>query len=232
MPHYIMKEMPDLQGTGETTTYPQMVLTGQTDTEQLVRRIAARCTFSPGEIKGVIGELADALAVEMGAGHSVKIDGLGVFTPSLALLPGRERELPQAGKEEATAADKDTARRNARSIRVGGVNFRTDKALVRETDKWCELQRAPWKPARSSKRYTPGQRLELARQYLEEHPLLTVSTYQRLTGLLRSAATKELRQWGHTPGTGIGISGSGSHRVYVKADEGTRGEGATAADGE
>ena len=33
--HYVMKEMPDLQGKGERVTYPQMVLLGQSSTREL-----------------------------------------------------------------------------------------------------------------------------------------------------------------------------------------------------
>ena len=40
--------------------------------------------------------------------------------------------------------------------------------------------------------------------------------YQRLTGLLQTAATKELKQWADLPESGIDITGRGSHRVYVK----------------
>ena len=206
MPNYVMKEMPDLQGKGETITYPQRVMTGQTSTRELAEYIAMKCAFSKGVTEGVICELGEALAHEMGLGRSVKIEGLGVFTPTLALLPDKEREKPE----------KDATKRNAQSIYVGGVNFRVDKELVRGTNEWCNLKRAPWKPARSSKKYTAGQRLSLAQQYLNEHPYLTVRNYQQLTGLVRATATVELRKWAHTPGTGIGISGYGSHRVYIK----------------
>ena len=98
-------------------------------------------------------------------------------------------------------------------------SFRTDKALIRETNHWCELERASWKPARSSKKYTPEQRLALAHQYLDKHAFLTVSIYRQLTGLVRSTATVELRKWAHTPGSGIDTSGIGSHKVYVKRKE-------------
>lgn len=62
----------------------------------------------------------------------MKIEGLGVFTPALSIYPDKEREQPQ----------ESTTKRNARSIYVSGVNFRTDKALIRETNHWCELERA------------------------------------------------------------------------------------------
>ena len=77
----------------------------------------------------------------------------------------------------------------------------------------------PGNPHRSSKKYTPEQRLALAHQYLDKHAFLTVSIYRQLTGLVRSTATVELRKWAHTPGSGIDTSGIGSHKVYVKRKE-------------
>ena len=77
---YQMKEMPDLQGTGEPITYPKMVMTGQTGTRELAEYIAMTSGFSKGVTEGIICELGEALAHEMGMGRSVKIEGLGVFT--------------------------------------------------------------------------------------------------------------------------------------------------------
>ena len=188
---YQMKEMPDLQGTGEPITYPKMVMTGQTGTRELAEYIAMTSGFSKGVTEGIICELGEALAHEM------------------SIYPDKEREQPQ----------ESSTKRNARSIYVSGVNFRTDKALIRETNHWCELERASWKPAHSSKKYTPEQRLALAHQYLDKHAFLTVSIYRQLTGLVRSTATVELRKWAHTPGSGIDTSGIGSHKVYVKRKE-------------
>ena len=170
--HYVMKEMPDLQGTGEQITYPQMVMTGQTTTRELAEYIAMKCAFSKGVTEGVICELGEALAHEMGMGRSVKIEGLGVFTPSLTLLPGKERESQEEG----------TAKRNAQSIRVGNVNFRADRQLIQDTNHWCDLKRSPRKPARSSNQYTAEQRLDIAQTYLKEHPYLTERIYRQLTG--------------------------------------------------
>ena len=45
---YQMKEMPDLQGTGEPITYPKMVMTGQTGTRELAEYIAMTSGFSKG----------------------------------------------------------------------------------------------------------------------------------------------------------------------------------------
>ena len=120
---YQMKEMPDLQGTGEPITYPKMVMTGQTGTRELAEYIAMTSGFSKGVTEGIICELGEALAHEMGMGRSVKIEGLGVFTPALSIYPDKEREQPQ----------ESSTKRNARSIYVSGVNFRLEtRTLVEE----------------------------------------------------------------------------------------------------
>ena len=51
---YQMKEMPDLQGTGEPITYPKMVMTGQTSTRELAEYIAMTSGFSKGVTEGII----------------------------------------------------------------------------------------------------------------------------------------------------------------------------------
>lgn len=207
--HYVMKEMPDLQGKGERVTYPQMVLLGQSSTRELAEYISLRSGFSPGMVEGIICELAEAMAHTMARGFSAKIDGIGTFAPGLVIGADKERE----------EADGDATHRNAQSIFVGKINFQAEKELVYKTNRHCTLRRAPWKPVRSSQKYTAGQRLEIARKHLEAHPFLTVRTYCQLTGLLRSSGTVELRKLSHTPGTGIGFSGFGSHRVYIKSEE-------------
>ena len=185
-----MKEMPDLNGTGERILYPQFAQIEQTTTQKLAESICGKSTFTTGEIEGLIRMIAQELAYELADGHSVKLDGIGTFT--------------------------EGGRRNARSILVGNVNFRADKKLVREVNLHCRPVRAPWKSRRSSQKYTPEERLRLAQQYLEAHPFLTIADYRQLTGLLRTAATEELKRWASEAGTGIKATGRGSHRVYVK----------------
>lgn len=206
MPKYIMEEMPDIHGTGERILYPRLAMVEQMSTEDFVREIASSSGFNIGNVEGVITQIAIELAHQMEQGKSVKLDGVGTFTPSLALYEDKERE--KAGEGET--------HRNARSIVVGNVNFRVDKVLVRRINGRCELERAPWKAQRSSQKYTPEQRLALAVKYLDQHPFLTVYEYRKLTGLLRTTATEELQRWAKLPDSGIGIDGRGTHRVYIK----------------
>lgn len=203
---YIMQEVKDLNNEGDTLLYPRMVIRDSYGTDELAEYISAHTSFSPAEVKGVIELLGHGIARTMAQGRSVRIDGIGLFTPSLAIKEGKEREEP----------DGSGTKRNAASIRVGDVRFRADRQLVRETDLACNLEReSGGKSALCRSRYTPQERLALAKRYLEEHPVLTVGTYASLTGLSRTTAGKELRRWYETEGSGIGISGMGTHRVYV-----------------
>lgn len=206
MARYIMEEMPDLQNTGKRITYPKFARIDNASLKDLAERVGLASGFSPGDIEGVLLQTAIEMAHLMAEGRSVKIDGIGTFTPALALRRFKERE--EAGE--------NGKHRNAQSIYVGGVNFRADRTMIRNVNASCRLERAPWKPQRSSQKFTPEQRLAMALKHLDEHPFLTVRDYRRLTGLLQTAATNELKQWANLPDSGIDTTGRGSHKVYIK----------------
>lgn len=209
MARYDMQEMGLPHKDGKPVLYPRMVLNGQINSEKIAEELADGTTFNAGEVNGLLMALARKMAWHMGHGYSVKLEGIGTFTPSLGIRKEKERE----------EASPDATRRNARSIEVAGVNFLPEKGLVDNTDRYCDLERASKSFRRSSNRYTPEQRLEMVRKYVGEHPYLTVRNYISMTGLRRTAATEELRVWASQPDSGIDISGTGSHRVYVRSRE-------------
>ena len=206
MARYIMQEMPDMQNTGKRIIYPRFARVENIDTKELARRIEDVSGFSAGDIEGILLQAGIEISHAMAEGHSVKIDGIGTFTPALTLRRDKEREDAEEGGQH----------RNAQSILVGNVNFRVDQTMVRRINGRCHLERAPWKSQNSSQKFTPEQRLAMAVKYVDEHPFLTVWEYRRLTGLLQTAATNELKKWGKQPGSGIDIEGRATHRVYVK----------------
>lgn len=202
---YVMQEVVDLHNEGCTLLYPRMELQEVCGLDELARRVAAGTTFGVGEVTGVISQVARWMAVMMGQGRPVKLDGVGTFTPALGLKKGREREEP----------DGSGARRNAASIEVSGVHFRVDKELVRELRRSCRLERSPEQRRLSRPTCSPEERLALAQAYLRRHPVMRVADYAALTGLSRTTAGQELRRWAQAEGSGIGAQGMASHRVYV-----------------
>lgn len=205
---YEMQESNLPNEDGRPVLYPRIKLTGQDTLDDVAEHISLSSTFAPSDIKGAVSALIEAIAHSMGEGRSVKIDGLGIFTPALGLRKGFERETGKEGEP----------RRNAQSIYVSGIHFKPDKGLIQETARQCRLERSPWKFRKSSQQYTPEERLKLAQDYLAEHPFLTVADYERLTGLLHAKAARELKAWSEQDGSGIGTRGRRSHRVYVRRE--------------
>ena len=204
MAFYKMQSLPDMRGEDIKTTYPRMTGGRVVTTDELAARVSEESTFSAGEVKGILASVCKYLAWHLREGDRVKIDGLGIFSASLGLADDAEPEVP------------GVTRRNARSLRVRGVNLRVDKHLVNEMNRGLRLERSPYKPGRSSARYTPEERLALAVEHLAAHPYLTVNDYRTLTGLCATPAREELRRWAADPASGIGTTGRGTHRVYVR----------------
>ena len=85
MARYIMEEMPDIQKTGKRITYPKFARIDNASIKELAQRVGDVSGFSAGDIEGVLLQTAIEMAHLMAEGRSVKIDGIGTFTPSLAL---------------------------------------------------------------------------------------------------------------------------------------------------
>ena len=111
MAEYEMQEMNLPNKDGKRILYPRLVQSGQASTDYITKILSEKSSFTRGDIKGLLQELADELAYQMGQGKSVKLDGIGTFVTALALREDKERET---GEEDST-------RRNARSIIVGGI---------------------------------------------------------------------------------------------------------------
>ena len=57
--------------------------------------------------------------------------------------------------------------------------------------------------------------LERAKKYLEKNSFMTQADYCQLTGLLKSAASRELREWIANPESGIDYKGRVTHKIYI-----------------
>ena len=149
--------------------------------------------------------MVDEMAELLGKGYSVTIDGLGTFRASIGLEEDKEMDT----------FDGNDPKRNARSLRLTDINYRTNKELIKKANRHCKLERA----GESRLHHTPyskEERLKLAQQYLEEHGVMRVVEYMELTGLSRTKATLELKEFRQDTSSGITFVGRGSAKVYVK----------------
>ena len=206
MAKYIKQEMVDLSGKGEEKIYYRLQTERNIDFAELAQQIEQHHgLMNRGLIKNVMSYVVDEMAELLGKGYSVSIDGLGTFRASIGLEEDKEMDT----------FDGDDTKRNARSLRLTGINYRADKDLIKKANRHCKLERA----GESRLHHTPyskEERLKLAQQYLEEHGAMRVVEYMELTGLSRTKATLELKEFRQDASTGITFLGRGSSKVYVK----------------
>ena len=209
MAKYIKQEMTDLSGKGEEKVYYRLQTERNIDFKELADYVGRHNgMMSKGLVINVMEHVVDAMAELLGEGHSVTIDGLGTFRASLGL----------AEEKEMDTFDGNDTKRNARSLRLTGINYRSDKELIKKANRHCKLERA----GESRLHHTPyskEERLKMALQYLEEHGVMRVVEYMELTGLSRTKATLELKEFRQDLSSGITFIGRGSAKVYVKASE-------------
>lgn len=107
--------------------------------------------------------------------------------------------------------------RTARTMNITGVNFKADKQLIKDTACKCSLSRGGKRYLHRSP-YTKEQRWQKAVEYLSDpaHPVMRLDDYVRLTGVPRSVASRELREYYDLPDSQISTFGRGTSKVYVK----------------
>ena len=114
MAEYNMQELNLPNEEGKRIFYPRIKLYGQVDLEAIADKVSYASSFTKGDIVGLIQAITDEIAYQMGQGYSVKIENLGVFTPALGLMKGRERE----------SGEEDDTKRNAVSICLKDIHLK------------------------------------------------------------------------------------------------------------
>ena len=206
MAKYIKQEMPDITGKGEHQVYYRMQTERNIGAAELVEEVAGLGTgLSEGAVTHVLEQMVQTMARLLADGHTVTIGGLGTFRTAIGVMEGKEQDT----------FDADESKRNAQSMEVKGVNFRADKALVKDIRVQCRLERGKESRLHRSP-YTREERLARALAFMEEHTVLRVPDYVRLTGLSRTTASLELRELCQDPTSGIRSMGQRASKVYIK----------------
>ena len=200
---YIKKEVPDLNGTGQTQAFYKMKLTPKSY-DEFVSQCAREGHTDESIILGVLSLVSEKLALNMAEGYSVKLDGIGTFNAKLGV---RDDVLQDAFEEGERT-------HNAKSIMVTGVSYRADNDLIRNTSRKCVLKRGGESRLRKPK-FTLEERIQKARDFLEKNMFMRVPDYVRLTGLSRTAASMELCKLVLDPTSGITSKGQRSQKYYV-----------------
>jgi len=200
---YIKKEIVDLNGTGHTQAYYK-IKTQAMSHDEFVDLCCREGAMPKDAIEGVLTLVHNKLALSMAEGFSVKIDGLGTFSAKLGM---RDGVLPDA-------FEPGEPKHNAKNIEVTGVSYRADKELIKITNRKCVLIKEG--DSRLKKpTSTLAERIEKAKKFLAEKPLMRIADYAWITGLSRTTASIELRKIASDPTSGITSTGQHSQKYYI-----------------
>lgn len=203
---YTFQEMPDLRKTGERKVYPKVTHSTQIDSNDFMAEVSDTGPMNVGTLKGAVEEITRTMVSYMSLGHSVKVDGLGTFSLALGMKEGHASE----------SVREDGARYDTNGVYIRSVNFIPDADWLRRIQREVELHKVG--DVRELNRSVPSadQRLATLRAVLDKRPFVTVRDYAALVQMSHSSALKELNALAADPASGIGTSGSGSHKVFVR----------------
>lgn len=210
---YYKLEQRDMLHPEKTRTVHRLKKKGRITGEQFIHKVAHRRSFSEAIITGVLINVADELAELLGEGYSVELPGVGVFSVGVRMKDSPTDVQEDDSQEEST--------KNARSLHLDHLNFRKNPNFfndIRRHFRNQNIKRVYGKQGiriKTSKYPQVKNRMIVAREFLAEHPVMTIQDYADITGLSYSAAQRELKASWQNPDYGITIMGRGSHRVYI-----------------
>jgi predicted histone-like DNA-binding protein len=209
---YVLKEMAKGMGKGDSALYPKLQIYNMFENDKVVKYIHEYSpAFSEGVIRGVLDALAHTMKSVLPMGHSMKIDGLGVFSLSLGF---------DEDSEDGLIVDDETGevkqKEKYRHVCANNINFKVDPKLIEGINKESTFERNPVGVKRIKKvNSTIEQRKNKALQVIEKQGFITLDEYANENGLSRSSASRELSRLTADPTSGIKEKGSGSHKVWI-----------------
>lgn len=214
MGSYVLKEMAKGMGKGDNALYPKLQIYNMFENDKVVKHIHEYSpAFSEGVIRGVLDALTHTMKSVLPMGHSMKIDGLGVFSLSLGF-----DEEPEDGLTVDDETGEVKQKEKYRHVCAKNINFKADPKLIEGINKEATFERNPVGVKRSKKvNSTMEQRKNKALQVIEKQGFITLDEYANTNSLSRSSASRELSHLTADPTSGIKEKGSGSHKVWVSS---------------
>ena len=196
MANYVLKELPGEMTEGKTVVYPKMQTYSLHDYEKVIHNMRVYANgIGEGIIRAVFDALAQTMATWMPLGHTMKIDGLGVFSLSLGFDTSTPSEKAELLKQEFD--DDADPKLKYRHVCIKGINFKPDPELLKEMNRQATFDRV-------------GVDVEVQK----------TSPYSRAerlaTGQSKSAASKDLKKMVADPDSGIITRGQHSHKIWIE----------------
>jgi len=185
-----------------TQRFPQTTSQEKINLVDLLAEIEHNTTMTTADALGVITELKRLLVKHLSQGARVKVDGLGSFSVQL-----------QVKKEARTkiAADKVTGK----DVEVKSVNFIPDATLMGDLEIVAVPERERGVFKLSDTTLSPDERLAKLKAYLKKNGSIYCADYEKLVGLRKSTALKELNAFAADASSGIAREGQGPRLCFV-----------------
>ena len=220
MANYVLKELSEEMTGGKKVLFPKMQTYSLQDYKSVLEKMHSYAgSFSEGTIMGVLDALVTTMESWMPEGHSLKIDGLGVFS----LVLGFDESLSSEQQQQQQAQDgagEGEPRNRYRHVCIKGINFKPDPELIRRMNRNACLERSGKVRVPRKSPYSPDERIEKARQIIARQGQMTLGEYAAATGQDRSVASRELKRLVADPASGIAARGAHSHKVWVMREQG------------
>lgn len=217
MANYILQELPQGMSDGKKVVFPKMDAYSMLEYDKVLEEISKQdSSLREGTIRGVLDALAKMMTTWLPEGHSMKIDGLGVFSLSLEFDTSTPSEN-EIAKQQKKGAAKDEQKTSHRHVRIKKVNFKPDAKLIAEMNRISNFERAtPEVITPNKEMYSLKERIVMALDIIKEKGYMTLTDYTSATKQSRSGASNDLKRIVASPDSPIGVQGSHSHKVWVK----------------
>ena len=214
MANFVLQELPEEMSEGKKVVFPKMQTYSLHNYETVIKHMRTYAgSISDGLIRAVLDALVSTMQSWMPLGHSIKIDGLGVFSLSL----GFDTSTPSE-KAISKELDNKDPKAKYRHVCINGINFKPDPKLLKEMNKQATFDRVSTEiVAPKICKYSQEERLEKAKAIIGKYGYMTLTDYALATDQSRSAASNDLKRLVADTDSGITTRGSHSHKVWIAA---------------
>lgn len=217
MANYVLQELPEEMSEGKKIIFPKMQTYSLHDYETVIKHMRDYSgSISDGLIRAVFDAFTSVMESWMPLGHTIKIDGLGVFSLSL----GFDTSTPSEKEIAKDSGSEDSPKAKYRHVCIKGINFKPDPELLKKMNMQANFNRTETDIVVAKKvRYSNEERLAKARAVIRQQGYMTLTDYAIATGMSRAAASIDLKRIVADTTSGITTRGSHSHKVWVARSE-------------
>ena len=217
MANYYLQKLPEGMREGEKVVYPRMQTYSLHDFETVLKHMHTyAANISEGTMRAVLEALTETMKSWMPLGHSIKIDGLGVFSLTLGFdtsTPSEKAIANQKGQDD----EREDPQTKYRHICTKGINFKPDAELLADMNRETTFDKVEADVVVPRKgMLSRDERVAKAKAVIDENGFMTLSDYVQATGLSRTSASLDLKKLVADPTSGIMSRGSHSHKVWIK----------------